>query len=97
MRFVALYAGNDQYSRLVNTVRLGSFYGCRAAALGSVLVAGADKRKFLIRGKVGIERDYALSVFATSVDAESDCSGASTSASILGLPSEVSIMLTCSS
>ena len=60
MRLVALYAGNDKDSRLVNTVRLGGFYGCRAAALGSVLVAGANKRELLVRGKVGIECDYNL-------------------------------------
>ena len=60
VRLVALYAGNDKDSRLVNTVRLGGFYGCRAAALGSVLVAGADKRELLVRGKVGIECDYNL-------------------------------------
>ena len=95
--FVALHAGNDQYGRLVNTVGLSRFYRCDCTALSCILVAGADKCYLLIRSKVVSNAITTLSVLATSVDAESDCSGASTSASILGLPSEVSIMLTCSS
>ena len=40
---VTLYAGNDQYGRLVDALCLGCFNRCGTAALGCILITGADK------------------------------------------------------